>query len=164
MGFIPSSIEKWDTSHFLVCRYLIVSATEKSEAAVLKAAFYLFLALGVFAVAGIISEEKKDLPAGSGTVPASAARAAPDPDDIVPTPALKASAEQAIREAGFVCPSANGFRRMGLGVRGSIIRVWCGPPGGSDVYQNLVYRFDLHPNGSGSVRPWEGSPHKRPSN
>jgi len=60
-----------------------------------------------------------------------------------------------IQHLGYHCPAANLALAKGEDDGGTIVKVWCGPPGTADVYQNLVFRVTTRPDGSSSVVPWQ---------
>jgi hypothetical protein len=60
-----------------------------------------------------------------------------------------------IQRLGYHCPAANLALAQGGDVGGTVVKVWCGPPGTTDVYQNLVFRVTTRPDGSSSVVPWQ---------
>jgi hypothetical protein len=105
------------------------------------------------------------LPAALGASLAAAALA--QRVDLNPTAQEREILRQEILRAGFECPSLNQVHGFGPGPRGAIVRAWCGPPGTSSVYTRLVYRLDLQSMPGGLtrvwVRPWEGDPHRIPS-
>lgn len=82
--------------------------------------------------------------------------------DMPLPPERRAAFERFIRGEGYLCPSLNNFREMGLGPRGTIFRAWCGPKDSTDVISALVYRLDQMPDGLTRIRPWPGDPHRRP--
>lgn len=55
-----------------------------------------------------------------------------------------------IRHLGYHCPAANLALAKGEDIGGTVVKVWCGPPGTTDVYQNLVFRVTRRPDGSSS--------------
>jgi hypothetical protein len=60
-----------------------------------------------------------------------------------------------IQHLGYNCPAANLARAKGQDVNGTVVKIWCGPPGSTDVYQNLVFRVTTRSDGSSSVVPWQ---------
>jgi hypothetical protein len=80
--------------------------------------------------------------------------------------AVRAELQAAIEARGFVCPSANMLHAFGPGPYGTIVQVWCGPPGTGSVYERLVYRVDMRPLADGlmslRITPWRGDPFRAP--
>lgn len=60
-----------------------------------------------------------------------------------------------IQHLGYNCPAANLARAKGQDANGTVVKIWCGPPRSTDVYQNLVFRVTTRPDGSSSVVPWQ---------
>lgn len=82
-----------------------------------------------------------------------------DTDDDTVDPEMSARQRQdlttLIQHLGYRCPAASLALAKGADAGGTVVKVWCGPPGTADVYQNLVFRVTTRPDGSSSVVPWQ---------